>query len=117
MNHRSIELIMFVDCFIVMSKLKMLMKSLFDDAKHIFRRVYYGRPQILRFLFCIDGVIGVWVGDQKVSHLNLGINWMRSIFSCLSWKIYLQGCFIALSSSGTLHIEAYSHSQMTYLPV
>ena len=73
---------MSLDCFIVMSTLEMLKKPLCDDdAQHVFKRVYYGCSHILRFSFWADGLIGVWVGDQKVSHLELGINWMRSIFS------------------------------------
>ena len=83
---------MSLDYFIVMLTLEMLVKPLCDDdIEHIFKRVYHGRSQILRFSFWIDGLTGVWVGDQKVSHLELGINWMRSIFSSRSWKIYLQG--------------------------
>jgi hypothetical protein len=72
---------MSMDCFIVMATSEMLIKPLCDDdAEHIFKRVYYGPFQILRFSFWTDSLTGVWVGDQKVLHLELGINWMRSIF-------------------------------------
>ena len=45
-----------------------------DDAEHIFKRVYYGRFHMLRFSFWTNGLTGVWVGDQKVLHLELGID-------------------------------------------
>lgn len=66
----------------------MLIKPLSnDDAEHIFKRVYYGRFHMLRFSFWTNGLTGVWVGDQKVLHLELGIDQMRPIFCPTSKKL------------------------------
>lgn len=59
---------MSMDCCVVMSTLKMLIKPLCDDdADHILERVCYEHYEILRFSFWINGLTGVWVGDQMVS--------------------------------------------------